>query len=106
MWPNELEDVEPNEGGFGEVPITKFIYTSLLRSSNEALCAEAFEIAHGEGHIEVVADELKYWFVQRLTIDPGVRGPFQDLATNILATALDHVRWISIVRIIRGVINQ
>jgi hypothetical protein len=102
MMASDFRDLEPENPAIGAVQVTKFIHTWLLgfRKADPAY-SEALQIARSDAHAEVAARELKEWFVNRLIIDPGVPGPFAPLAAAILATALDRVRWLTIVRAAR-----
>jgi hypothetical protein len=51
------------------------------------------------------ADRLRNWFLERLTVSPGVRGPFADLACNLITWALEDVNrgvdWEEVVEALR-----
>jgi hypothetical protein len=54
---------------------------------------EARQIASEADNIEDAARSLENWFIDRLTVDPGIPGPFGGLAYDLISSALDLVDW-------------
>ena len=67
------------------------------------LRAEARKITRDAPDIATATDDLKSWFLDRLTVDPGHPGPFGALATDLIAAALERVDWRDIAYSIREV---
>ena len=63
----------------------------LLKGLDDPAFAEAMEIVRGGKPLEQAADQLRVWFTERLTVDPGMPGPFADLASNLISWALEDV---------------
>ena len=91
---NDLEPdgvtVEPVEAA-DDAPLA-----SRFRQGQPCLCGSVRHRPHPSAS-EVVAEELRAWFTERLTVDPGVTGPFQGLSVELLSAVLDSVRWLSLV---------
>jgi hypothetical protein len=72
-----------------------------MRDLDDPVIWEVTEVIRGGDRLPDAAKALRIWFRERLTVDPGVPGPFQWLAVNLISTMLDHVSWESIVQAIR-----
>jgi hypothetical protein len=77
----------------------------LLKGLEDPALVEAMEIVRGGLPLEQAADQLRIWFTERLSVDPGMPGPFADLASNLIFWALEDVNrgvnWPSIVGALR-----
>ncbi len=62
---------------------------------------DAMAIVRGREHSPESAKQLESWFLERLTVDPGMPGPFCDLGASLLGTVLDLVDWKAIIRFMR-----
>ena len=62
---------------------------------------EARAVAVAADDDEQAAADLKPYLRDRLTVDPGVPGPFGGLAADLLASLLDEVDWVRLVHWIR-----
>lgn len=63
---------------------------------------EARRVATEPALSEDAARQLRDWFTDRLTVDPGVPGPFGNLAYELVNLALDAVDWEAIADEIRS----
>ena len=63
--------------------------------------AEARRIAKEAADIATATEDLKSWFIDRLTVDPGHPGPFGNLAAYLITAALERVNWRDIAYSIR-----
>jgi hypothetical protein len=98
----DLRDLVPDNSNIGPHGFTKTVHRWVAGFGKDDIAfAEVIEIARSSSHIEIIADFVKTWFVQRLTVDPGVKGPFHGLSSELLSDVLDNVRWLSIVQSIR-----
>ena len=57
------------------------------------LRTEARKIAGDAPDIATATDDLKSWFLARLTVDPGHPGAFGTLASDLIAAAMERVDW-------------
>src|SRR4051812_15228588 len=64
--------------------------------------AEAQKVALDAPTSGAAADQLRAWFTDRLTVDPGHPGPFGDLACDLINAALDLVDWVVVAAEIRA----
>lgn len=64
--------------------------------------AEARKLAREADDFVQAAALLQAWFTDRLTIDPGVPGPFAPIAYALLSNALELVNWYQIAEEARG----
>jgi hypothetical protein len=63
----------------------------VLKGLDDPALSEAMEIVRGDTPLEQAADQLRIWFTERLSVDPGMPGPFADLASNLISWALKDV---------------
>jgi hypothetical protein len=64
--------------------------------------AEARKLAAEASDFVQAAALLQAWFNDRLTVDPGVPGPFAPIAYALLSNALELVNWYQIAEEVRG----
>lgn len=64
--------------------------------------AEARKMAREANDFVQAAAHLQAWFTDRLTVDPGVPGPFAPVAYALLMNALELVNWYQIAEEVRG----
>jgi hypothetical protein len=62
---------------------------------------EARKVAAEAPDFVQAASLLQAWFTDRLTVDPGVPGPFAPVANALLANALELVNWYQIAEELR-----
>jgi hypothetical protein len=70
---------------------------AFINNSNDEVRRLVIDAPHDEA-----ADVLERWFTDRLTVDPGVPGPFYSLAFDLLGNVLDLVDWQAIADEIRA----
>ena len=70
----------------------------LQRFSN----AEARKLAAEAPDFVQAASLLQAWFTDRLTVEPGVAGPFAPVAYALLGNALELVNWYQIAEEVRA----
>jgi hypothetical protein len=58
---------------------------------------EVARVAADAESLEEAAIAVREWFTDRLTVDPGVPGPFGNLAYSLVNAALDLVDWPEVV---------
>jgi hypothetical protein len=63
--------------------------------------SEAKELVRRAESLSDAMLALRDWFADRLTLDPGVPGPFGGLAYDLISGAMDLVRWDQVARSIR-----
>jgi hypothetical protein len=73
----------------------------VLKGVDDPSLGEAMAIVRSGSDFERAAKDLATWFLERLTVDPGIPGPFSDLGYQLISTMLDLVDWKEIVRIMR-----
>lgn len=83
--------------------VTKMVHDWFFfdRADEGALEEATEEIVRSGLHVDQAAEQLRTWFEERLTVDPGVPGPFGGLAQNLISTTLDLVDWAAITREMR-----
>jgi hypothetical protein len=64
--------------------------------------AEARRMAADAADFVQAAALLQAWFTDRLTVDPGVPGPFGPVANALLGNALELVNWYQVAEEVRG----
>jgi hypothetical protein len=60
---------------------------------------EAVQIVRVLDHLPAATKQLKAWFLDRLTIDPGATTPFTGLGHSLIDAALEQVDWQTIARL-------
>lgn len=55
--------------------------------------SEARAVAKAADTLDQAATDLEAWFTDRLTVDPGIPGPFGNLAYDLITSSLDFVDW-------------
>jgi hypothetical protein len=63
--------------------------------------SEAKELVRRAESLSDAMLALRDWFADRLTVDPGVPGPFGGLAYDLISGAMDLVRWDQVAHSIR-----
>lgn len=63
--------------------------------------AEASKLACEAEDFVQAAALLQAWFTDRLTVDPGVPGPFAPIAHTLMANALELVNWYQVAEEVR-----
>lgn len=63
--------------------------------------AEARKVANEAPDFVAAAALLQAWFTDRLTVDPGVPGPFHPIAVALLGNALELVNWYEVAEEVR-----
>jgi hypothetical protein len=63
--------------------------------------SEARRVATGARDFVAAAAMLQAWFTDRLTVDPGLPGPFAPIGVALLANALELVNWYEIAEELR-----
>ena len=64
--------------------------------------AEVRRLALGSPDFLSAAELLHAWFTDRLTVEPGVRGPFAPVAYTLIMNALELVNWYQVAEELRG----
>jgi hypothetical protein len=91
--------LDPNE--LPRVATKMVLEWVLLKGVDDPALAGAMEIVRTGTDYNEAAESLESWFLDRLTIDPGMPGPFGDLGFNLVSTMLDLVDWKDVIRIMR-----
>src|SRR5262245_22730589 len=77
----------------------------LLKGLDDPVLSEAMAFVRGDTALEEAADQLHIWFVERLTVDPGMPDPLGDLGYQLITWALEDVNrgvdWPAIVAALR-----
>jgi hypothetical protein len=98
MQPFELNDLTPDELSYESPQFTYTIHQIVVMlQRHDSAYSDAWKIALA-GAPESAADELRNWFMERLTGALDIAGPLHPLWLCLLSAALDRVRWLSIVR--------
>ena len=87
-----------------EVPtiVTRMIHDWVFRVGlDNPLIAEPLEIVRSGLPLDDASEFLRSWWQERLTVDPGIAGPFSDLGFNLMSTILDLVDWKAIIQAMR-----
>jgi hypothetical protein len=64
--------------------------------------SEARRVATDAPDFVAAAALLQAWFTDRLTVEPGVTGPFAPIAFALLGNALELVNWYQIAEEVHG----
>jgi hypothetical protein len=73
----------------------------IMRGLDDPVCEEPVAMVRSGTPFPDAAEFLKRWFEERLLLNPGVTGPFQDLAYMLMDAMLDQVDWQAIVGVMR-----